>query len=90
MVIAMTPWASDGIMRVATRIDNRWVVKVSLFGDSALSKFFPLAEDDETLLKILELHNEVTVYMRSTQTHDWDPANTFGSKPAQATKEAEK
>ena len=78
-------------MKVATSTDDRRVVKeVSSFGDSTLAKFFPLSEDDEALLKVLEIDNEVVVYMRSTQNMDWDPAKPFGTKLAQATREAEK
>ena len=63
------------------------VKEASSFGDSTLSKFFPLSEDDEALLKVLEIDNEVVVYMRSTQNTDWDPVKPFGAKVAQATRE---
>ena len=90
-VIVPTPWASDQVIQAATGTDDPVVVKeASSFGDSALAKFFPLSEDDEALLKVLELDNEAVVYMRSTQSPDWDPAKPFGPKPAHATKEAEK
>ena len=66
-VIAPTPWASDQVVKAATGTDDRRVVKeASSFGDSTLSKVFPLSEDDEALLKVLEIDNEVVVYMRST------------------------
>ena len=78
-------------MKAATSTDDRRVVKeVSSFGDSTLAKFFPLSEDDEALLKVLEIDNEVVVYMLSTQNTDWDPAKSFGTKVAQVTREAEK
>ena len=90
-VIVPTPWASDQVIQAATGTDDPVVVKeASSFGDSALAKFFPLSEDDEALLKVLELDNEAVVYMRSTQSPDRDPAKPFGPKPAHATKEAEK
>ena len=64
------------------------VKEATSFGDSTLAKFFP--EDDEALLKVLEIDSEVVVYMRSTQSTDWDTAKPFGSKVAHATREAEK
>ena len=90
-VIAPTLWASDQVVKAANSTDDCRVVKeVSIFGDSTLAKFFPLSEDDEALLKVLEIDNEVVVYMRSTQNTDWDPAKPFGTRVAQATREAEK
>ena len=50
------------------------------FRDSTLARFFPLVEEDETLLKVLEVDAEVTEYMRSTYRVDWDPAKPFGPK----------
>ena len=90
-VIVPTPWASDQVIQAATGTDDRRVVKeASSFGDSTLAKFFPLSEDDEALLNVLEIDNEAVVYMRSTQSPYWDPAKPFCPKPAHATKEAEK
>ena len=90
-VVVPTPWESDLVIQAATKTDDRRVVKeASSFGDSALAKFLPLSEDDEALLKVLELDNEAIVYMRSTQNPDWDPAKPFGPKVPHATKEAEK
>ena len=66
------------------------VKEATSFGDSTKAKFFPLSEDDEALLKVLEIDNEIVVYMRSTQSTDWDTAKQFGPKVAHATREAEK
>ena len=53
-VIVPTPWASDQVIQAATGTDDRRVVKeASSFGYSALAKFFPLSEDNEALLKVL-------------------------------------
>ena len=61
------------------------------FGDTTLARFFPLVEEDETLLKILQVDAEVTEYMRSTYKVDWDPAKPFGPKgPHPVTKEVER
>ena len=90
-VVVPTPWESDLLIQAATKTDDRRVVKeASSFGDSTLAKFLPLSEEDEALLKVLELDNEAIVYMRSTQNPDWDPAKPFGPKVPHATKEAEK
>ena len=90
-VVVPTPWESDLVIQAATKTDDCRVVKeASSFGDSTLAKFLPLSEDDEALLKVLELDNEAIVYMRSTQNPDWDPAKPFGPKVPHATKEAEK
>ena len=90
-VVVPTPWESDLVIQAATKTDDRRVVKeASSFGDSTLAKFLPLSEDDEALLKVLQLDNEAIVYMRSTQNPDWDPAKPFGPKVPHATKEAEK
>ena len=90
-VVVPTPWESDLVIQAATKTDDRRVVKeASSFGDSTLAKFLPLSEDDEALLKVLELDNEAIVHMRSTQNPDWDPAKPFGPKVPHGTKEAEK
>ena len=60
------------------------------FGDSTLTRFFPLIEEDKTLMKVLEIEAEVIEYLRSTYKLDWDPAKPFGAKPNTATKEAER
>ena len=81
-VIAPTPWVSDGVVRAATKTDNRRVVKeVFSFGKSTLAKY---------VVELLEIDNELIVYMRSTHARDWDPAKPFGLKVAQATREMEK
>ena len=65
-VVVPTPWESDQVVKAATQVDDHRVVKeATSFGDSALAKFFPLSEDDEALLKVVEMDNEVVVYMRS-------------------------
>ena len=70
---------------------HRRVIKdAGSFGDSTLTRFFPLVEEDETLLKILELDAEVIEYLGSTYKLDWDPAKPFGVRPNTATKEAER
>ena len=85
-------WARDGVSKIACTVDDRRVVKeAGSFGDSTLARFFPLVEEDETLLKVLEVDAEVTEYMRSTYKLDWDPAKPFGPKgPHPVTKEAER
>ena len=60
------------------------------FGKSTLTCFFPLVEEDETLLKVLEVDAGMMEYIRSTYKVDWDPAKPFGAKPNTATKEAER
>ena len=90
-VVVPMPWENDQVVKAATGIDDRRVVKeATSFGDSTLAKFVPLSDDDEHLLKVFEIDNEVVVYMRSTQSTDWDPAKPFGPKVAHATREAEK
>ena len=85
-------WARDRVSKIACTVDDRRVVKeAGSFGDSTLARFFPLVEEDETLLKVLEVDAEVTEYMRSTYKLDWDPAKPFGPKgPHPVTKEAER
>ena len=49
-------WARDGVSKIACTVDDRRVVKeAGSFGDSTLARFFPLVEEDETLLKVLEV-----------------------------------
>ena len=89
-VAAPALWSRDWVARKACAVDDRRVVKdAGSFGDSTLTRFFPLVEEDETLLKILEIDAEVIEYLRSTYKLDWDPAKPFGAKPNTATKEAE-
>ena len=85
-------WGRDRVSKIACTVDDRRVVKeAGSFGDSTLARFFPLVEEDETLLKVLEVDAEVTEYMRSTYKLDWDPAKPFGPKgPHPVTKEAER
>ena len=85
-------WARDQVSKIACTVDDRRVVKeAGSFGDTTLARFFPLVEEDETLLKVLEVEAEVTEYMRSTYKVDWDPAKPFGPKgPHPVTKEAER
>ena len=59
----------------------RIMKEASSFGDLVLARFFPLSQDDEDLLIVLEVDQEVTEYIQSTTQPDWDLA-----KPAQATK----
>ena len=48
------------------QINDRKVVKEgSSFGESTLAKFVPLAQEDEVLLKVLEIDLDVTEYIRS-------------------------
>ena len=73
--------ALDRVSKIACTVDDRQVVKeAGSFGDSTLARFFPLVEEDETLLKVLEVDAEVTEYLRSTYKVDWDPAKPFGTK----------
>ena len=60
------------------------------FGDSTLTRFFPLVEEDETLLKVLEIDAKVIEYLRSTYKLDWDLTKPLGEKPNTGTKEAER
>ena len=77
-VAAPALWSRDRVARKACAVDNKQVVKdAGLFGDSALTRFFPLVEEDETLLKILKIDAEVIEYLRSTYKLDWDPAKPF-------------
>ena len=81
-VAAPALWYRDRVARKACAVDDRRVVKdAGSFGDSTLTRFFPLVEEDETLLKILEIDAEVIEYLRSTYKLDWDPAKPFGAKP---------
>ena len=81
-VAAPALWYRDRVARKASAVDDRRVVKdAGSFGDSTLTRFFPLVEEDETLLKILEIDAEVIEYLRSTYKLDWDPAKPFGAKP---------
>ena len=83
-------WARDRVSKIPCTVDDRRVVKeAGSFGDSTLTRFFPLVEEDETLLKVLEVYPEVTEYLRSTYKVHWDPAKPFGPKPHPVTKEAE-
>ena len=83
-------WARDWVSKIPCTVDDRRVVKeAGSFGDSTLTRFFPLVEEDETLLKVLEVYPEVTEYLRSTYKVDWDTAKPFGPKPYPVTKEAE-
>ena len=52
-VLALAPWC---------QVDDRKVVKD---GSSTLAKFFPLAQEDEVFLKVLEIDLDVTEYIRS-------------------------
>ena len=80
-VEAPSLWARDRVSKIACTVDDRRVVKeAGSFRDSTLARFFPLVEEDETLLKVLEVDAEVTEYMRSTYRVDWDPAKPFGPK----------
>ena len=89
-VAAPALWSRDRVARKACAVDDRRMVKdAGSFGDSTLPLFFPLVEEDETLLKILEIDAEVIEYLRSTYKLDWDPAKPFGAKPKMATEEAE-
>ena len=85
-------WGRDRVSKIACTVDDRRVGKeAGSFGDSTLARFFPLVEEDETLLKVLEVDAEVTEYMLSTYKLDWDPAKPFGPKgPHPVTKEAER
>ena len=91
-VEAPSLWARDRVSKIACNVDDRQVVKEARsFGDSTLARFFPLVEEDKTLLKVLEVDAEVTEYLRSTYKVDWDPAKPFGPKgPHPVTKEAER
>ena len=91
-VEAPSLWARDQLSKIACTVDDRRVVKeAGSFGESTLARFFPLVEEDETLLKVLEVDAEVTAYMRSTYKVDWDLAKPFGPKgPDPVTKEAER
>ena len=82
-------WSRDREAKKACVVDDRRVVKdAGSFGYSTLTRFFPLVEEDETLLKVLEVDAGVMEYIRSTYKVDWDPAKPFGAKPN--TKEAER
>ena len=71
-------WARDRVSKIACTVDDRRVVKeAGSFGDSTLARFFPLVEEDETLLKVLEVDAEVTEYLRSTYKVDRDPEKTL-------------
>ena len=84
-------WSHDRVTKKACAVDDRRVVEeTESFGDSTLTRFFPLIEEDETLLKVLEIDAEVIEYLRSTYKLHWDPAKPFGAKPNTATKEAER
>ena len=84
-------WSRDREGKKACVVDDRRVVKdAGSFGDSTLTRFFPLVEEDETLLKVLEVDAGVMEYIRSTYKVDWDPAKPFSAKPNTATKEAER
>ena len=84
-------WSRDQVAKKACSVDDRRVVKDDgSFGDSTLTRFFPLVEEDEALLKVLEIDTEVFEYLRSTYKVDWDPAKPFGAKPNTATKESER
>ena len=84
-------WSHYGVDKKACEVDDRRVVKdAGSFGDSTLTRFFPLVDEDETLLKVLEVDAEVMEYIRSNYKVDWDPAKPFGAKPNTATKEAER
>ena len=84
-------WCRDQVAKKACTVDDRRVVKdAGSFGDSTLTRFFPLGKEDETLLKVLEIDAEVIEYLRSTYKPDWDPAKPFGHKSNTATKEAER
>ena len=49
-------WSRDRVAKKACQVDDRRVVKdAGSFGDSTLTRFFPLVEEDETLLKVLEV-----------------------------------
>ena len=68
-------WFRDRVAKKACAVDDRRVVKdAGSFGDSTLTRFFPLVEEDETLLKVLEIDTEVVEYLRYTYKVDWDPA----------------
>ena len=84
-------WSRDWEAKKACVVDDRRVVKdAGSFGDSTLTRIFPLVEEDEALLKVLEVDAGVMEYIRSTYKVDWDPAKPFGAKPNTATKEAER
>ena len=90
-VAAPVYWSRDRVARKASAVDDRRVVKdAGSFSDSTLTQFFPLVEEEETLLKILEIDAEGIMYLRPTYKLDWDPAKPFGAKPNTATKEAER
>ena len=90
-VVTRVPWTMDPMARAASNIDDRRIVKeASSFGDSTLAKFFPLCEEDEALVKVLEIDQEVTDYIRATHQPNWDTDKPFGSKPPRPTKEAER
>ena len=53
MVEAPALWLRDQVAKKACRVDDRRVVKdAGSFGDSTLTRFFPLVEGDETLPKV--------------------------------------
>ena len=53
MVEAPALWLRDQVAKKACRVDDRRVVKdAGSFGDSTLTRFFPLVEGHETLLKV--------------------------------------
>ena len=84
-------WSHDRVVKKACAVDDRRVLKdAESFGDSTLTRFFPLIEEVETLLKVLEIDAEVIEYLRTTYKLHWDPAKPFGAKPNMATKEAER
>ena len=42
-------WSHDWVAKKACAVDDRWVVKdAGSFGDSTLTRFFPLVKEDET------------------------------------------
>ena len=91
-VVASVPWAREAIARAATAVNNQHVVgNATSYGESNLARAFPLTEEDEGVLRILEVDPQVTEFLRTTAGQPaFDPAKPFGAKPSPAVRAADK